>query len=806
MKRPVAVILAIVLVPAFLAEAGDEDEDFEVLHGAIRDGLYEFACEKAVEFLREYSATDRAADVYLLLGVAMFHTGKYEDSLKALAKVRKSRKGVSLLQDVLYWEGENLLEQGKNDEAIDAFRKLLKEYPQTNRAADAIYALGWAQAGSGRMEEAITAFRNLLKESPSFRDADLVSFKIGKWLYDTACFKKAVEELKLFPQRYQRSTYVADAYYWAAESYFELKEWKKARLSYELAVKTSRDPLLTAYSKYGLGWVMAEEGNPEEAVAILLKLQQGDVPEDLVSSANFRAAGILFSRKKYERAAGFYLLLLDDERYGNRARFSMGECQYHAGRYEEAVQTYAKVPLDDKKLSIDVLTRTGWCHFKLGNYDKATESFKKVIALAKDSAERAVARARIADILFNSRQYAEAAEAYTRSLEDGPVGPEKEHVLYWLGWSQYKNEQYEKAVAAFERLLKECSTGEFTQKAMEKLARSYFAMEKFGQAAEVYLKLLEKKDIEKELREIALYQVAECYFNAKDYEGAAQQFGEVIRVLPGTDLAKQALYGKAMCRQGEGRIEEANDILRSFLRRHPDDELAPNAALLLANNTYKLSKFEDASGEYRALISAYPEAEEVGEGYYWLGWCFYNLDNMPRAAEVWQEAVRVRPASRYRDEILLGMGEALWKQGRHAEAEKIFQDLTAADIPAELIQRANVSYADLLQIKTEYGQAIKRYSEALRGPNVSVRAKAQFGIAESQYHARNYKEALDAYAKVMYVYKQFEALAAKARFRTARCLGKLNRWDEAKAMYGKIIKSGGDAEKARILLEDLEKK
>lgn len=799
---PIILILTLVSI----ASAGEEDDDFEVLRGVVRNELYESACEKAVEFLRKYPTADRAPNAWLMLGAARFHTGRYEKALKALAEVRKSKKAPLLLQDVLYWEGETLFEQGKNDEAIDTFHTLLKKYPRARHAADAMYALGWAQAGAGRMKEAAAAFQKLLEKHPSFRNSDLASFKVGKWLYDMERPEEAIEELESFSRRYPGSTYIDDAWYWAAESRFELGQWKDARVDYEQAIKTSKDPLLITYSQYGLGWTLAENGKPKEALEILGGLLRADIPKDLFFSTTFRAAGIFFSEKDYERAADLYSELLDDKLYGNRSRFSLAECRYYTKQYQEAIKTYGTVSLDEHELTADVLARIGWCYFNLGGYDKAKEGFEKVIALVKDPEGRAEARARLADILFSQRQYSAAVEEYTRALEDGPAQTQKEHILYWLGWSHYKDEKYEKAAASFHRFLKKCSGSKLFYKAMERLARSYFMMEKFDDAAEIYLGMLEEKDLEKDLKHAALYQIGECYFNAGDYTDAIRQFSDIVKAVPGTDLAKQALYRKAMCLQGLERFEEANDALRSFLRRHPDHELAASAALLSANNIYKLSKFAEAARAYRILISTYPDAEEIDDAYYRLGWCFYNLDNMPRSAEIWKEAIRANPQSRYRNEILLGVAEALWKQGRYEESGEIFEEIISADVPVELKQRAHASYGDFLQTGMKYARAVEQYSKALLGPNASIRAKAQFGIAESRYHGRDYKEALDAYTKVMDVHKQFENLVSKARFRTARCLAKLNRPDEAMAMCSRIIRKGvGNVEKAKDLLEELRK-
>jgi TolA-binding protein len=787
--------------------AADEADDFEAIESAIRDRLYEHAAEKANEYLRTYPDSDCTPKARLFLGIARFRTGSLKKALEALRRAGKTAEDVSVIQDTLYWQGECLLESGKHDEAAKKLKQLLRKHPGSGHAGDALYALAWSHAGAGRKKEGIETLRRLLKNHPDFGKKDVAAFKIGKWSYDLKRYRDSSLALESFAQQYPNSLNLADALYWAGESWFQLRKWKRARLDYEKAAAASRDPLLRAHSRYGLAWVLAESGQTTEAIRALRELRYERIPDDVRASSGFRLAEVLFSVKRFREAADLYSALVEHPRYGARARFWLGECFYRMQQHKQAIKAYETVPQSDTDLYRNALDRMGSCYIKLGDYGNARKKLTRAVAAATSPAAKAHARARLADMTFNEKKYDQAAREYREALEDGPDAKHSPHILYWLALSLQKLDRHEKAANAYRTLVKEFPSAPLARKGLEKLARTYVTMQKYPEAAVAYRKLAENEALEDETRRVALYQVAQCLFNAKEYDKAFRGFEKAVAALPGTDLAKQALYGKAMCRQASGKLDEANREFREFVRKHSSDELAPKAALLLANNLYKRSRFDEAAKAYRDLISGYPGAAEIDEAYYWLGLCFRNMGNLSRAAAVWTKAAEQREGSPHRADMLLGAAEALWKQGKHPDAAAIFLGLLGSDTPEAVSQRAHTGYADMLQTQGKYEEALNHYTAAIEGPVPSIRVKARFGMAESHYHRRDYRAALDSYGKVSDLQKDFEAIDLNARIKMARCLEKLGKVEEAMEFYGKIVEAGGaEAEKAKALLDDLEKK
>jgi tetratricopeptide (TPR) repeat protein len=174
--------------------------------------------------------------------------------------------------------------------------------------------------------------------------------------------------------------------------------------------------------------------------------------------------------------------------------------------------------------------------------------------------------------------------------------------------------------------------------------------------------------------------------------------------------------------------------------------------------------------------------------------------------EAWNDALNAGRASRHRNDILLGIAEAQFKQGHSEEAKKIYEDLSKGPIPEDVSQRVNLGYGDMLQTSGSYREAVVKYSLALSGPDMDLRVRAQYGAAESLYHARDYAGASEAYSKIAGSDKAFPGFVSKARFRQAKCFEKLGMREQAKALYRTILAQGGqDAERAAELLKELEK-
>lgn len=75
----------------------------------------------------------------------------------------------------------------------------------------------------------------------------------------------------------------------------------------------------------------------------------------------------------------------------------------------------------------------------------------------------------------------------------------------------------------------------------------------------------------------------------------------------------------------EQRYEPAAAAFRQFLVTFPDSQLADNAQYWLAESYYVTDKFEDALGQFRAVIDRYPRSRKLPDALLKMGYCNYEL-------------------------------------------------------------------------------------------------------------------------------------------------------------------------------------
>jgi tol-pal system protein YbgF len=79
----------------------------------------------------------------------------------------------------------------------------------------------------------------------------------------------------------------------------------------------------------------------------------------------------------------------------------------------------------------------------------------------------------------------------------------------------------------------------------------------------------------------ALYWVAECYYDEKDYETARKEFIRVTKEYRDGNKAPDAMVKIALCEKALGRISDAKKVLNTVLLTYPETEAARVAERLL---------------------------------------------------------------------------------------------------------------------------------------------------------------------------------------------------------------------------------
>jgi tetratricopeptide (TPR) repeat protein len=200
--------------------------------------------------------------------------------------------------------------------------------------------------------------------------------------------------------------------------------------------------------------------------------------------------------------------------------------------------------------------------------------------------------------------------------------------------------------------------------------RTAILLQDLGRSAEAHQQLAEMQtdylDQPAQLRRA--YEVdADLYLREKRYADATNAFSHALQVVPDDpDL----LYGRGLAYAEIGKIDEAVADFRRLLQVKPNDIDASNAlGFTLADADRDLPEAEKLIAAARA---AKPDDPSIADSW---GWLQYRLGHLDEAAQVLRGAWQTGKDA----DVGVHLGEVLWKQGHHEQAQQIFNDVRRMD-------------------------------------------------------------------------------------------------------------------------------
>jgi tetratricopeptide (TPR) repeat protein len=200
--------------------------------------------------------------------------------------------------------------------------------------------------------------------------------------------------------------------------------------------------------------------------------------------------------------------------------------------------------------------------------------------------------------------------------------------------------------------------------------RTAILLQDLGRSAEAHQQLAEMQtdylDQPAQLRRA--YEVdADLYLREKRYPEATDAFSHALQVVPDDpDL----LYGRGLAYAEIGKIDQAVADFRRLLQIKPDDIDAANAlGFTLADAGRDLPEAQKLIAAARA---AKPDDPSIADSW---GWLQYRLGHLDEAAQVLRGAWQSGKDA----DVGVHLGEVLWKQGQHEQAQQVFDEVRRMD-------------------------------------------------------------------------------------------------------------------------------
>jgi TolA-binding protein len=454
-------------------------------------------------------------------------------------------------------------------------------------------------------------------------------------------------------------------------------------------------------------------------------------------------------RSEAMRRIGDLEMDIADNRIAAGQVTASGAPDYRAAivRYQEFLKTYPQDPGNDR-----VLYQLARAQEQGGELEVALKTLDRLVQAYPNTAYRDEANFRRGELLFTTRDYTKAEQAFATVLQGGGINAYTERSLYMQGWSLFKQGRLEDALQPFFGVLDLKLGGRADDGALESLTDLTRAdrelVEDSFRVVSICLTNLQGAEsipafmttAERRAYEFRVYQqLGELYIRQDRVKDAADTFGAFARRNPLHAQAPQLQARVIEIYQQAGFATLALDAKKEYVGRYGiDGEFQranpsgwANAQPLVKTHLTELARHYHASAQktkasadyqeavrwYRAYIASYPTDPQTPQNNFLLAELLFEDGRLAESAVEYEKTAYQYPAHDKRADA--GYAALLSYAGQEKR-------VAAAELPA--LQRAGVEsslrFSEAFATDPRVGTVLTNTAEKLYALNDGVQAAA----------------------------------------------------------------------------------
>jgi tetratricopeptide (TPR) repeat protein len=595
-------------------------------------------------------------------------------------------------------------------EAIALYKRLLTEYPSYKNSDQVLYQMARAYDELGRTDEAMETMEQLIRANPNSEHYDEVQFRRGEYFFTRRKFRDAEKAYSAIVSLGPKSSYHELALYklgWtfykqelyedALHKYMALLDYKVS-IGYDFDQKHQKederrvadtfravslsftnlggpDAVHEYFSKFG-NRAYEDRVYSNLGEHYLAKLRYDDAAKTYKAFLElypFHRAAPRFSMRVVETftKGGFPKLVLESKRefaskYGLQAEY------WRHNKPEESPEALAYLKTNLKDLATHYHAEyqsTQDASEKLANYQEALRWYGDYLKSFPSDAESPAINYRLADLLFENKDFGEAAKQYERtaygypthsqsaaagyaavyayrqqlkdtakeqqeavkratiasSLKFADTFPDHAEAAGVLGGAAddlYEIKDYRPALDAAQRVIDKYPGAELPirRSAWIVIAHGSFELAEYPQAEHAYSQVLTLTPEADPSRAglvdnlaASIYKQGEIARNAKDYRAAADHFLRIRTAAPTSSIRATAEYDAGAALVALQDWTSAAEVLEAFRSTYPKDKMHGEATKLIARAYRESGQLSRAAAEYDRLASESEDPALRGE-------------------------------------------------------------------------------------------------------------------------------------------------------------------------------------------------
>lgn len=687
------------------------------------------------------------AEAHLRKAACRFLDGDAAAATDQLREVTRLYAGQDFAARAQMLLGEVLVSRGKHEEAILEFNRVLTEYFEHELAAIAQYRVGRCLDALGRHDEATSAYQMVVSGYPVSPQSPAAAYLAGAGLLQQERPRQAVPYFQLVLDRYAQDTGQGKLVF-ASPEHQELVEAALCLL--ELSYHRAGDMGQLS----GVPHLMLQKMPP--------------------SASSWRA----------------YALLIDADALASQ------------GRHQEA-QTVLQTLIDEfpgHEVELPANRLLAWSYAQLGQDELAIQVEEQMLARhGMDAGSEHLSSAYLnkAHILFNNKNYEDAAKSYDDFYVRYPSHPQRLLALYQAGLCYYRLQQKGDAIDRWEELVKLDPAAEISERAWTRAGDLYFQAEYYDDAKRNYQGLLDFFENSKGAA-LGMLRLAQCEFNAGNDKAALEMFSAVTARFPGTGIAREAQRGIETALYRLGQRDDGAKVLSELVEQYPNGAFAADAQFEVARRLHEAKQYAEAAEEFRRVVSQFPDYSAADRAHFLMAESYAQAGSPAEAKKAYAQFLLFFPSSEFRLSVRFKLGALRFADGEYMQAAVDFETVIEDGESDELSRAALFNLALCKKMMNAIGDAalaLETYREKYPDDERASQVAYQLGdIYETRgdhaLGAEEYENALRSNPSA--------DLKPELYYRAGACYEQLEQADKALAAYEKAIASKIDTDTFRL--------
>jgi len=660
------------------------------------------------------------------------------------------------------------------------------------------------------------------KKAPGFTQEEMDVFEAAAKLYEDANRDKvaAIEMFERFLQRFPVSTQASDAQFMIGDAYLDqaLKilykeaEAKKKETSRLMAPKNSAAVAALAQAKTAFEKVITKYNKKDTGLRASAQYRLGEIAYNAkelgLAIEEWRVLAEEF-RKSYivpEAWMGviFANLALEQFSQAEANLFLLGETYPHylkvpEVRYVQGIISLYKKDFANAERFLGMV-KTPESQFYLGKtylLSKkpylAAAAFENLVRDYPDSVLREETEFFIGDSFFLAKDFDGAITKYQRFLSKYPQSQLRVSALFRIGSSYFQKGDYVEARAHFQSVIDRYPDDFFAPLAQYCIAESYLVAEQFREALFAYTKTITQYPETIKISPLAHYKLAWSQHQVSDYVQSAQTCRNFLTLYPNNALAKNVYMILANALLASNRPDEAVTSFQRIVDLAPTSDVAEQALFSILQTQHRLKRFNAILTSYQFIFRHLPPSQSKWRpmSYLYAAEAYLGMNRTEEAKALYDMVLKVYPDSEaafYAQDGLAWTCQIIGDDDcALRERRKLNEMLTLARSSFSFAGVNQLGIADSMYNRKEYEEAYELYDKfARQNPQTKQAPQALYQGGMSLYHLRYYTQAIETWTRLRDGYPESPE-AVKAEYQIGDTLFRAQKYDESVAQYKRII-------------------